>query len=280
LEPAARRPGRSRLAIRRWGHLEPPLRGLELEDVFSRPGALSDEQARALIRITRSTNSDGELAGWMLVWQFSWAMLGIARQERRLPGSDGPRAAVCTAMAELWRQIRTIDLDTNRASIFYALVTKARRAVIPSVHSITPADRVIRSVTDPAEFHTGELPIPGGADGWLREDRGEADLTDTDWAVVVNQVADSFADDLVDDLGWLRTSRYFPRRRALLRAFVACRAGEARTGEHRSATVIAEMLGVPRAAMKDIQADVNRVLRQHPERYQQALGDAVGTIAV
>jgi hypothetical protein len=91
-------------------------------------------------------------------------------------------------------------------------------------------------------------------------------------------VADAFADEMADRFGWDRDSRYFAGRWALLHGFLACRIAEARTGERRSAPAIADTLGASRGVVKQLQADVNRVLRQDADVYRQALQDAVASI--
>jgi hypothetical protein len=63
-----------------------------------------------------------------------------------------------------------------------------------------------------------------------------------------------------------------------LQGFLACRIAEARTGERRSAPAIADALGASRGVVKQLQADVNRVLRQDADVYRRTLQDAVASI--
>jgi hypothetical protein len=257
---------------------------LTVASVLESPGMLGEAQARAMIRVARGCDPDAELAGWMLVWQFSSSVLSIARREQRLPGGEGPRAAVCTALAELWSQIYEIDLDTNRASIFFALFARARRAVIPSIRRVTPADRVARSATPPEVFCDDRLldlarhRCRPGVIRPLPEVPVCVEPAVPVWADVTGRVADAFADEMADRFGWDRDSRYFAGRWALLHGFLACRIAEARTGERRSAPAIADTLGASRGVVKQLQADVNRVLRQDADVYRQALQDAVASI--
>jgi hypothetical protein len=73
------RPCRYRRALERWATLEPLLDGLSVEAIFAAPGALSDPQARALIRTARSSDPYADLAAWTLIWQFSFTIIRIVR---------------------------------------------------------------------------------------------------------------------------------------------------------------------------------------------------------
>ncbi len=295
LAPIARRPRPFDLAARRWATTEPVLAGLDATTVFTGFGALNDAQARALIRVARTDDPDAELAGWALVWQFAPGLIGVARREARAVGSEGQRAAACTALAELWRQIKRIDLETNRASIFFALLARARRAAIPSVHGITPADRLVWSLVDPFDLGDGdgrpdELDADtagglghgsGGAVRVLRQLRDpvaegrDLHLDEAEWhatlATLAGSLADQLTEALVADLGWNPDHPRFEGRRARLRAYLQERVAGADDGQCPTAAEIAEVIDAPFQSVRDLHKTVNRAFRHSPDRYRQTV---------
>lgn len=295
LEPVARRPRRFDLAARRWEASEPTLTGLAAATTFAEPGALSEAQARALIRVSRTADPDAEWAGWALIWQFAPGIMSIVRHEARVGGSEGGRAAACTAVAELWRQIQRIDLETNRASIFYALLARARRAVVPSVHGITAADRLVWSLVDPAELSghddevngtkraagEGRSSNPLGPSRVLRQlwdpatDGADQAIEEAEWGATLEALGDDLADtltaDLVADLGWNRDHVHFPRRQARLRAYMQQRIANADLGHAPTAAEIANGIDAPFQSVRDLHKSVNRVLRDDAGRYRRTV---------
>lgn len=295
LAPVVRRPRRFDMAAERWAADEPPLGGLTAAGTFAEPGALTEAQARALIRVSRTDDPDAEWAGWALIWQFAPGVMSIVRHEARVGGSEGGRAAACTAVAELWRQIQRIDLDTNRASIFYALLARARRAVVPSVHGITAADRLVWSLVDPAELsgHDDETTSTGRAAGEGRSsnpngpirvlrqlwdaaaDGSDQAIEEAEWgatlATLGGDLADRLTADLVADLGWNRDHAQFPRRQARLRAYVQQRIAGAELGHAPTAAEIANGIDAPFQSVRDLHKSVNRVLRGDAGRYRRTV---------
>jgi hypothetical protein len=250
LAPVDHNPHRYNRAVARWAGSEPSLCGLRAETVFAEPhGGLSECQARAMIRIARSDDQEAELAGWSLVWQFGLAIIGMASRERLLPGSQGPRAAVCTATAEIWRLISHINLETNQASIFYAITTKARRAVLPCTHWISEIDR-----------HT--VPVENPDEASLNSKRVQCcdpvELDDVDWLLTTERLTAPLVAAVVERCQWDQQTRYFEPRCDRLRAFIAWRLDELTTGEHRSLPDIAAELDQSIGSVKNLQICLHR----------------------
>jgi hypothetical protein len=267
LAPVDHNPNLFDRALKRWAEREPALHGLRAESVFAEPRAcLTEEQARAMIRTARSTDADAELAAWAVIWQFSVALIALARWEQSWPGSDGPRAVVCTAIAELWRLVHHINLDTNKASIFYAMISKARRAVISSTQLTTTIDgqRLSACTTEVLDL----LRTPG-------VDRtADPGYTSVEWDSFTAYLVDLITHDTITEMGWDRAPRRSCVRDARLRALVSYRLAESQIGEHQSITTVATKLGEPSDAMKIIQTALNRTMRCKVDRYSELLTGA------
>ncbi len=271
--PFTSRPARLRVAVSRWSTLEPELAGVSPGQLFGRSGSFDDPQLRALIRIARSEDADADMATWTVICQFLPAVQSIARTEsrRQAGGSEGPRAAVNTAIAELWRQVHHINLDSNRASIFYALAAPARRAVIPAVHGITPADRLMASLVDPVLFGSGVAHRPGPS--WREDHATDRELEATEWHVtcerLVEQLTDFLTEDMILYFGWDRRRSCFAGRQAILRAYLRARLTAAAEGSPIVARRIAQSIGAPLHAVRSLHTDVGRALTANSDRYRE-----------
>jgi hypothetical protein len=196
------------------------------------------------------------------------AIIAMARTESRLPLSDGPRPAVCTATAELWRLIQEINLDTNTASIFYAMATKARRVVVPATHYLTAADRLTWLVGKPENLDLARISA-----SYLRRS-SDPELARVEYDTMAGNLADDITEDAIDELGWNRSTCHFQKRKERLHSLVSYRLAEVHSGEHLSASMIAAKIGEPADSMKAIQADLTRAMRHKTERYQAILAGA------
>lgn len=271
--PFTSRPARLRAAVGRWSTLEPELATVSPDQLFGRSGAFDDPQLRALIRIARSEDADADMATWTVICQLLPAVQSIARTEsrRQAGGSEGPRAAVNTATAELWRQVHQINLESNRASIFYALAAPARRAVIPAVHGITPADRLMASLVDPRLFGGGFAHRPGPS--WREDHEANKELETAEWQVTCERLVDQLTDFLTDDMilyfGWDRRRSCFAGRQAMLRAYLRARLTAAAEGSPVVARAIAQSIGAPLHAVRSLHTDVGRALTANSARYRE-----------
>jgi hypothetical protein len=264
LAPVDHYPNRYNRAIAHWAGTEPSLLGLRAETVFAEPrGGLTEAQARAMIRVARTTEPHAELAGWSVVWQFGIAIIGMARRQQHLPGNDGPRAAVCTATAEIWRLVQHIDLDANKASIFRAIASKARRAVIPQIHWIATIDRRTTLVDDPERAALHSFDRPGGD--------GLSSYEAVEWRLLTEQLVDPIVDEVVDRCRWDRHTRYFDARVRRLRTLVLWRIHESSTGEHQPLQAIAAELGDSLGAVKATQAALSHTMRDRSDHYRPLL---------
>ena len=271
--PFTSRPARVRAAVTRWATVEPELEAVTECQLFGPSGAFDDPQLRALIRIARSEDADADMATWAVIYQFLPAIQSIARTDsrRQAGGSEGPRAAVNTAIAELWRQIHHINLESNRASIFYALAAPARRAVIPSVHGITPADRLMASLVDPVLFSHGSTHRPGSP--WREDHAANRGLEATEWQLTCERLVDQLTDFLTEDMtlyfGWDRRRSCFVGRQATLRAYLRARLTAAAGGSPVVARRIAHEIGAPLHAVRSLHTDVGRALTANADRYRE-----------
>jgi hypothetical protein len=197
-----------------------------------------------------------------------------------------------------------IDLDTNRASIFFALLARARRAAIPPVHGITPADRLVWSLVDPADLDNGDgqpdrldpdqydarAQAPAGALRVLRQLRdpmteGHDKLLDeAEWdatlGALIGRRADQLTEDLVVDLGWNPDHPRFRRRRARLRAYLQERIAGADVGQCLTAAEIAEVIDAPFQSVRDLHKTVNRAFRHNLDRYLQTVVASISDTAL
>ena len=186
-----------------------------------------------------------------------------------------------------------------------ALLARARRAVIPSVHGVTPADRLVWSLVDPAELtcphndgpNADQTPAGRTGSGagtgrarWLRDvsspamtpvgrevggDGTDRLLGEAEWAVTMDHLAghlvETLAAGLVADLGWCRSDQHFARREARLKAYLGQRIAAADIGRCATAAEIAGAIDVPFQSVRDLQKAVNRALRDGATRYRRVV---------
>lgn len=168
-----------------------------------------------------------------------------------------------TALAELWCLIHHVNLDTNQASIFYALMWKTRRGLIP--RRTTDADRLIRALETPRIWETANAASV------------DTRLDDADWAEIIDDLVEFLADDLASQFGWTAADGLPPEelpdieaRREFLRAFLVFRVGEgARTGDPGTAELIAARLGRPPRQVGRLQTEVNKAVQRNAQRYRR-----------
>lgn len=251
-------------AVRRWSRSEPALAGLRASYLFEGPGRLSEPQARALIRAARSSDLDADLAAWTLIYQFVNPIIAVVETAEKRYGQP-PGESVDTAIADLFTSIHRINLETNTASIFFALSRMMWKAVL------RPQARFLD--------HSTFVPYLGECDDSSHGLAADPETDLVDWECTIDSLTDFLADDLVDALGWSRENRYFARRQARLRAFVAYRVSEAATGEHASATAIAGRLGESTDMIKELQAAVNKVWASRADHYRASVAGLLGQAA-
>jgi hypothetical protein len=186
----------------------------------------------------------------------------LRQRLQRVIVGHGPRAAVCTATAEIWRLIHHIDLDTNKASIFYAITTKTHRLLLPTPRRIGAIHRHTSAVDD-LEDAADQTPL-------IYRSTQLTDFEAVEWELVTTQLVDPIAEIVIDECSWNRHTRHFGPRADRLRASVAWRLAETSTGERSGVQTVAAALGDAPDNIKCTQADLNRAMRQ-PGRYEQLL---------
>ncbi len=249
----------------RWSTSEPVLAGLQAQYLFAKQGRLTEPQARALVRISRTDDPAAELAAWTLIYQFTSPIIGVARVVAR--GDQALTDSVETAIAELYLTIQRIDLEKNTGSVFFALSRLMHKAVLRPGEAMLLEQPTIAPYNDTASRERGDL----------HADDRSTDLID--WECTVDSLTDFLAEGLVDALGWNRETRYFARRHSRLRAFVARRVSEVATGEHASAAAIAAELGESPDMIKDLQAAVNKVWNGRGDGFVESVGALLGQAA-
>ncbi|MGF1600099.1 MAG: hypothetical protein ACFCVK_24880 [Acidimicrobiales bacterium] len=300
IRPVVSQPIHLRSALQRWADLEPVLVDVDVSQLFERPGQLTDPQVRALIRISRASEADAEAATWAVICQLLPAVAAAARAEVFSgTGSEGPRAAVNTAVAELWCHIQRINLDTNRASIFFALSSRVRHAARAAGPGRKSTYLLARSLVDPSRFTTDgddDRPAPilpmrnRPPTSWLDPDPtwGNRPIEAAEWRTDVEGMVDHLTQFLTDDLirafDWDPHSCSFEIRRRRLADYLRARISAAATGTPITAAEIATEMGASYHTIRDLQKHVTRALHDNADRYRPhvlaTLGAPAETITI
>lgn len=288
IRPIVARPVQLQAAMDRWAMTEPDLAGVSQAQLFDRLGSMNDPQVRALIRIARSEDPEAEVATWAVVCQFIPAIMSVARADYySRPGAGGRRAAAATAVADLWTHIHHINLETNQASIFFAIAARLRRSTAPTGRDRRSADRLPCDVVDPALFAGERIeaddeddPFPlfrwreGMPPSWLRPDPagGAGAFEEVDRRIVltdaVEQLSEALTDEMAEFFNWNPGHRLYEGQRRRLRAYLHRRMAAAAAGTEATGASIAAEIGASYETIRDLQKEVNRALRVNADRYR------------
>ena len=284
IRPIVAHPIQLQATLDRWATAEPELVGVSQVQLFERMGSMSDPQVRALIRIARSNDAEAEAATWAVVCQFIPAIMSVARTgDYGRPGDTDRRTAANTAVADLWTHIHHINLDTNQASIFFAIAARLRRSTAPTGRDHRSANRLPCDVVDPVLFageRTDDEDDPafrwreGTQTSWLHPDPtyGAAPFDEADRRIVladaVEQLSDALSDDMAEFFNWNPGHRLYEGQRRRLRAYLHRRMAAASNGTEATSASIAADIGASYETIRDLQKEVNRALRINAERYR------------
>lgn len=292
VRPLVSRPVQLRSALARWTETEPALATVQVTQLFERPGSLTDPQLRALIRIGRTEDRSAETATWAVICQLLPAVAACVGIEAVSgSGSEGYRAAVNTSIAELWRHIHCINLDTNKASIFFALSRRIRHDAQAANQAKTIV-RFTKSLVDPNRFSTDTGHDDGPAlvavsnrprTSWLTPDPawGTRAFDNAEWAADAAAFAEWFIDTVTNDMvlscNWNPEGRTFDERRQRLADYLWARLVTAATDQQApTAKQVAASLGASVHTIRELQGNLNRVLNLHTDRYRPQVRAALG----
>ncbi len=293
VRPIVAQPLQLRSTLERWADTEPVLAPVRTTQLFAHPGSLTDPQLRALIRISRSHDPAAETATWAVICQLLPAVVAAARSEAfSIIGSDGPQAAVNTAIGDLWRHIHHIDLETNKASIFFALSHKVRHTARSTGPGHRSTYQLICSLVDPNrftadpndEYNPSVLPTSNRPrTSWLDPDPtgGTHAFETAEWRIdadaLIDHLTEFLANDMASALSWNPNSAAYPCQRQRLAAYLRTRIEAAAAGSPTTAIEIAAEMGASYHTIRDLQKRVTRLLHHNADRYRTHALTTFGT---